>query len=483
MIRQACRPLHCVIGDTLSWFSFAAGRNRPVDRDSYPGLPASGGPFVWAAGFALCLLALLAPPLRAATTTPAPVTLGSEIVALDGPWKFRIGDNLRWASSDFDDAMWESVDLTPQFGSHDADVGLMGYVPGWEAQGHRGYTGYAWYRLRISVNAPAEQSLALVGPTNVDSAYQIYVDGHLLGGVGDFSHSPPAAFGTNRPSTFPLASGSGPTLIAVRVWMGAWDLDGSDAGGIHIAPALGTKAGAEALYRIEWMEVIRGYFLDVVLAAGFIVLGIMVCSLTALTGLKKEHLWLAAALLSVAFMRANQAVFYWAQIESVRGFELITNVLLVPAMLGTWTIAWATSLRLNSRRWILPAAGALAVLLGVLQALHASWFYGNFPKTLETALGSCIAADRLLFAGLTLWVVLSVARQRTREKWLALTAIVLISTGLFAQELSQLGLPGIWFPFGTGVSRTQYAYAAFDLAFFALMLRRALQMRTQAQAV
>ncbi|HWW22020.1 MAG TPA: hypothetical protein VNZ06_14570 [Steroidobacteraceae bacterium] len=403
------------------------------------------------------------------------ITLGPEIIALDGPWKFRIGDNLRWAAPDFDDAVWESLDLTPQFGAHDADVGLMGYVPGWEARGHRGYSGYAWYRLRVSVTAPPGQPLALVGPTNVDSAYQIYLDGRLLGGIGDFTHSPPAAYGTNRPATFPLVSTAGPMLVAVRVWMGSWDLNDSDSGGIHIAPALGTKAGAEALYQIQWMELIRGYFLEIVLAVGFVVLAAMVCSLMSLTDFKSAHLWLSAALLCVALMRANQAVFFWGQFETVKVFELITNVLLVPLMLGAWTIAWASWLNLKSRRWIVPTASVLTMLHIALQCLRASWFHGAFPKAIETALGSCVAGVRLLFVLLTLQILVSVVRQPDRERWFALCAIVLICVGLFAQELSQLGVPGIWFPFGTGVSRTQYAYAAFDIVFFALILQRLMQ--------
>jgi hypothetical protein len=427
----------------------------------------------------LSLFADSAAAATAAAAAPLQITLGPEIVALDGPWKFRVGDNLRWAAPNFDDAVWESVDLTPQFGAHDSDVGLMGYAPGWEAHGHHGYSGYAWYRLRVVVSAPPGQSVALVGPTNVDSAYQIYVDGRLLGGIGDFSRSPPAVYGTNRPATFPLLTTAEPMLIAVRVWMSPRDLSG-DAGGMHIAPALGTRPGAEALYQIQWMEVIRGYFLEIVLAAGFVALAAMVCSLIPLTGSRSAQVWLAIALLCVALMRTNQAVFYWGQFETVRGFELITNVLLVPLMLGTWTIAWASWLRLESRRWIVPAALALTVVHILLEALHASWFDGVFPQALQAVFGACASAIRLLYLLLTLWIMVSVTRRAGREKWFALCAILLISIGLFAQELSQLGIPGIWFPFGTGVSRTQYAYAAFDFAFFALIVQRLMALRKSA---
>jgi hypothetical protein len=35
-----------------------------------------------------------------------------------------------------------------------------------------------------------------------------------------------------------------------------------------------------------------------------------------------------------------------------------------------------------------------------------------------------------------------------------------------------LGVQGIWFPFGVGVSRTEYAHAVFDVLMFAYLLAR-----------
>jgi hypothetical protein len=43
---------------------------------------------------------------------------------------------------------------------------------------------------------------------------------------------------------------------------------------------------------------------------------------------------------------------------------------------------------------------------------------------------------------------------------LALATLASIVAGLFGGELlDTIGVPGIWFPFGIGVSRTQYVYA------------------------
>jgi hypothetical protein len=43
---------------------------------------------------------------------------------------------------------------------------------------------------------------------------------------------------------------------------------------------------------------------------------------------------------------------------------------------------------------------------------------------------------------------------------LALATLATIMVGMFGGELlDPIGVPGIWFPFGIGVSRTQYIYA------------------------
>ena len=63
---------------------------------------------------------------------------------------------------------------------------------------------------------------------------------------------------------------------------------------------------------------------------------------------------------------------------------------------------------------------------------------------------------------------------------LALVTLAVIVAGLFGGELlDTIGVPGIWFPFGIGVSRTQYVYAiALPLLAF-LIVRTLLSKRTQ----
>ena len=141
----------------------------------------------------LLLLPLFALPM-AAQNTPAPeptttITLGQSIVPLNGPWKFHIGDNPAWADPSFDDSQWETVDLTPKQGSFDPVGGFSNYMPGWTTKGHPGYWGWAWYRIRVRTLASAgaqpgqglaqklAQNLALLGPADVDDAYQVFANG------------------------------------------------------------------------------------------------------------------------------------------------------------------------------------------------------------------------------------------------------------------------------------------------------------------
>ena len=66
-----------------------------------------------------------------------------------------------------------------------------------------------------------------------------------------------------------------------------------------------------------------------------------------------------------------------------------------------------------------------------------------------------------LFGSLALLVVIGVRIVRTGPmRSLALVTLASIIAAFFGGELlDPIGVPGIWFPFGIGVSRTQYIYA------------------------
>lgn len=391
---------------------------------------------------------------------PVAITLGHSVVTLTGPWRFHTGDSAAWADPHFDDAAWETVDLTPPTaGAHDSDVGLVGWVNGWGARGHARYTGFAWYRLRAVISASAHDTLALLGPLQVDDAYQLFIDGHVAGATGDWTRTPPVAYNT-KPRLFALPRTSDTVTIAIRVWAGPRALAGDPAGGgIRIAPALGQAAEITARYDVQWLEKFNGYVVDAVEGLAFIPIAIMVLILMRFDP-DRGYLWLIAALLLIGARRANQAFFFWLPYESRPMFDVFIGVLVIPLMTGAWLMAWRAWFGVRRPPWLPPAIGVLIVLLMI--AWH--WHLAQFALVL-----------RLLLAAVLLFITVAGVRQQGRDGWLAVPAVLMIAMSLFPGEISLLRIPGIWFPFGVGVSRTEYAIAVFLLLMPALLVSRLLR--------
>jgi hypothetical protein len=390
---------------------------------------------------------------------------------LNGPWKFHTGDDKRWADPNFNDSAWETIDLTPPPGAHDGDVGLSGYVLGWTARGHAGYSGYAWYRLRIAPDPLNNQLLALTGPPLVDDAYQVYANGILLGSDGDFSETTPVVYAI-QPRLFTLPASS-QTVIAFRVWVDAGTVSASpaDAGGIHIAPAIGTKTAIQSLYHHEWMQTFYGYVVDGVEPVFFTVLAVFAYCIYMFANKNPAYLWLILALMLTALVRVNQLVFFWMQVESAHEYDLVREVILTPLGIAIWIIAWRAWLGISNSILWLPKITAIITSLFILCRLFSlPWFMPGVFHSYNNNFDTACNILRLVLLVILLVVIFTGIRQNKNVRWLTLLAMILIAAGLFAQELSAIHVPGIWFPFGVGVSRTQYAYAGFIILMFMLLL-------------
>jgi hypothetical protein len=92
--------------------------------------------------------------------------LGRGTVAVDGPWQFRTGDDVAWASPGLDDSGWETI-----------DVGRS-----WGEQGHWAYAGRAWYRRTIDFKdlSGAIEDVSVYVP-DTSCAYEVYWNGRLIG--------------------------------------------------------------------------------------------------------------------------------------------------------------------------------------------------------------------------------------------------------------------------------------------------------------
>jgi len=426
----------------------------------------------------LCVLTVLVVGNNRVSAEPtpiAPITLGHSTAPLNGPWRFHVGDDPRWSSADFDDSTWETVDLTPAPDAHDGDVGLPGYVSGWSRRGHAGYTGYAWYRLKVDIDSDTNTLLRLAGPTLVDSTYELYVDGKLLGGSGIFAGTTPTVFGV-RPTIFPLPSSvsAGTTttyLVAFRVWMDPLDA-GEDNGGIHVAPIVGDADGIDRLHQVQWLQTFKGYVVDAVEPLAFVLLALMVVGVIAYRT-DDAYGWLVIALLLLALLRVHQVLFYWTDLVSLRSYDTTTTVILRPLTLAAWILAWTDWFRIGRSGWLRSVVIAGTAIYIVCALLSRPWFLPEATGGIKPIADGVIEGVRVAFVALYLWiVVLGTIRCARPSTYLAVLAAVLVGIGLFATELNALGIPGIWFPYGTGVARGQYAYAAFFVVLFVLLLIR-----------
>ena len=421
-------------------------------------------------------LLLLLPGMDAAAAQPRPtVSLSEAMATLNGPWRFHVGDDPRWAEPGFDDSGWEAVDLAAAARATDGDVGLPNYAPGWSARGHPGYHGYAWYRIELVLRVPPGEPLALLGPWAVDSAYQVYANGTLLGGVGNFSGLVPLAYGYHYPTLFALPAmprEQEPMVIAIRVWMGPWGSPLPGAGGIHIAPAIGERHAVTAQYRLQWLEIFAGYAVDAIPALLFFLAAIGVLCLQPFDRGGRTYPWLAAALTLSGIQRGNQAFFFWLRIETVSELVIFIIALTGSLSLGAWMMAWRAWLGVKAA-WLPAVTAALTLVLIAAQLLARPWlFHATFPHFVSIGVRDLITTVRLAFLLILILIAGGGVRRPGSGGWYALPAVLAIGAALFTPELVAVHVPGIWFPWGVGLSLSECASVAFVLLLFVLVLRR-----------
>ncbi|HEY9026751.1 MAG TPA: hypothetical protein VIP05_20835 [Burkholderiaceae bacterium] len=382
-----------------------------------------------------------------------PPSLRAAATLLDGAWRFHTGDDPRWADARTDDGDWETIALSAAPGSHDGDVGLPDYVRGWMAHGHPGYTGYAWYRRAVDVPAgPATWDV--LGPTLVEDGYELYWNGRLLGGSGRLG-AHPRVVGT-RPLQFALPDDAAGTrgVLALRTFMLPRPGTGTEGGGLHSAPILAPRPVAEALHRAQWERTIAGYIVDAIEPLAMLLLAGLALWCMPRSRRRGFVAFASVALVLMAARRLNNALVCWTDVMDLPTYSALAKFMWMPTV-AAWALAWN---RWLERPWRTLDAAALAILVAqIVGALTHS--------------ASVTSASRL--AAIALFVVLAarIARAGTMRAH-ALATLALVVLAFFGSELlDPFKVPGIWFPFGIGVSRTQYLYALFIPLLAVLVVR------------
>lgn len=369
---------------------------------------------------------------------PDPQGLGQ---ALDGPWRFHPGDNPAWSQPGTDDGSWERITLVSNPDIRDGDVGIPGYLDGWRARGHPGLAGYGWYRRQVSI--PRQGDFVLLGPPIVNDGYEMFWDGQPIGGIGKLSGSPKVNGARPFLVRLPASSGAHTALLAIRTFMQPSASHDGHSGGLRTVPVLASRADGEALHQAQWRRTIAGYIVDAVEPAAMLVLAIIAVFAAPAPARPGFARWLALGLVASGYMRLGNAVTAWTDLVSYPTLAWQRNLILAPIAKLAWTMAWNRWTEGRDRRFISFAAIAAWLMLTLATLADNQVLAGAGRAVIALSLAAI--AIRILRHG--------------DHKVLAVSALALTSVGLFAPDLSALGVPGIWFPFNIGVSRSQYAYA------------------------
>ncbi|TWJ01563.1 putative Ig domain-containing protein [Mucilaginibacter frigoritolerans] len=94
-------------------------------------------------------------------------------ISINEGWKFKTGDSTQWATPNYNDQHWKSIDVTHN----------------WEIQGYPDYDGFGWYRLHVVIPSTLKEKSYLKDSIRinlgvVDDNDEVYLNGKLIAKYG-----------------------------------------------------------------------------------------------------------------------------------------------------------------------------------------------------------------------------------------------------------------------------------------------------------
>jgi len=418
------------------------------------------------------------------------VVLGQSTVPLTGPWKFSPGDSpwqngaFLWAQPDFDDSRWAAMDLTPKPGAMDVQVRGVGFIPGWTRRGYPNLTGFAWYRLRVRVDAQG-QPLWIKMPLDVDDAFQVFADGKYVGQFGRFGPRRVTLYYTQPVMLELPPAQNGSIEIAVRFFMSdVTALRWPDVGGMHGPPILGMEAYISTFRALEESYELYpdlGSCLALVVQMLFLPFAFW-----AWVKERRERMW-RWLFLAVACQLAIGVVTLAGEFSfsvSLGEAECLRFAFGGPAVYLCWILFWFQWFGLGSgldrRRWIVGAASLLAIADAVNAFCFRSPLIGlHFASPALLRLSSAAAVWISFAKGVLALTLLAAAFRKDRLAALLATLPVLLLAlqGFTVPLLVVFKLPSRVFIGAFGVTSFDVEVILMILIVGALALRRILAGR------
>jgi len=232
----------------------------------------------------------------APTALPVPAQRG--VLTLDGPWRFQIGDDLRFAERDFDDSRWPFVTLSTPLSD----------------QGFEPYSGYAWYRLHLQPQqaaalAPASSDTPLVLLFTSDSIGQLeaFVDGNEVGRTPGMTEQPGEYQSLPIQAELSSPNPAGERILVVRTWAGPRITIGR---GLLTRVEIGTKPEiAERLAEAVSDQWNTNAAVELLLAFVFLCVALLGAALYLAQRHHSEYLWLAILCTAASVGRIERTAF------------------------------------------------------------------------------------------------------------------------------------------------------------------------------
>jgi hypothetical protein len=410
--------------------------------------------------------------LIAGAAAQTPLKFADSSAQLKGPWMFFPGDNPRWAEPDLDDSQWTPMDLTVS-GAKSSTVGFADFVPGWQARGFPGLTGYGWYRLSVRPQGPS-QDLWLLMPESVDDAYELYVNGKLIGSFGDVRPGHQAAYNA-RAMLFhmPQPGADGMLHLAIRMFMmPSTPLTNDAAGGLHAPPILGLHAPLQAMFAESRDAILRNYLGGPIMALPLTLFGILACSLFLFRRDRLAYLWLGLCSVVDAAMHVFLAVaaVTFAVPSPFLNLVLFSSEILISLL---WLFFWVWWFGLEKRKYLWLSGLALTALHFVCICIvdppvrgwvvSAAWVSMVQPVELV-----CRSSISLL---LVVTAVIGIRKQKL-EGWLTLPALLARAVGMLSLEFTSFYVPLVYFPLGIQVTLASIVNLVCFMLTGALLIRR-----------
>lgn len=394
-----------------------------------------------------------------------PVKLGESSAVLVGPWKFQPGDNPAYAQANFDDSDWASMDLTPSPGTAGA---------GWTKLGYPGYSGFAWYRLRVNVQG-ASHRLALKMPDQADDAYQVFVNGQLIGEFGKFTQSGVIAFpALPEAFTLPKSVGNGTITIAIRMWMdSATRFISPDAGGLHGPPTLGYASLIRNLIRLDYDDIAHFFGSALVEELILFMALLMAGALLWLEPEEKGYLWLAlVSLVTLLGVGVVLSVNYTAWLPQTQAVVL-GEVILTNLRIGLWVMFWGYWFRVSQIRQLHWVVWFLVSLLIIGTAMIRPPLYGDLiPLVFSSFIYPALMVVKLALGVLLFLVAYRGFTTQKTEGWMAGAAVLLVIVANYQRELRLIHIPTTFVILGFAIQLGTIAAVASLLIITVMLLRR-----------